>query len=67
MCAYTGDMATAERRSPTSSGALTNDEAATLIGMILENTSTSAPSRVEIPDSPRSLADMFPAEVLAGV
>ncbi len=66
MQVYTGDMATAERRRPTSSGPLTNDEAASLIEIILANTSTSAPSRVRVPESPRSLADIFPVDVLAG-
>lgn len=60
-------MATAERKSPTGGGALTNDEAATLIAMILANTSTSAPARVAVPDSPKSLSDIFPVAVLAGV
>ena len=60
-------MATAERRSPTSAGPLTNVEAAALIGIILENTSTSAPSRVKVPDSPKSLTDIFPVHVLAQV
>lgn len=60
-------MATAERKSPTCSGALSNDEAAALIAIILANTSTSAPSRMSVPNSPRSLADIFPVSVLAGV
>lgn len=58
-------MATAESRRPTSSGPLSNDEAAKLIGIILANTSTSAPSRVKVPDSPQSLTDLFPVAVLA--
>lgn len=58
-------MATAENRRPTSSGALTNAEAADLIGIILANTSTSAPSRVKVPDSPKSLTDIFSVAVLA--
>lgn len=61
-------MATAERRSPNSSGALTNTEAAALIEMILDGTSTSAPAptRVVVPDSPKSLTDLFPASALVG-
>jgi len=59
-------MATAERRSPTRSGSLSNEEAAALIEIILANTSTSAPTLVEVPDSPKSLADIFPVAVLAG-
>ena len=58
-------MATAERRRPTSSGPLSHDEAVDLIGIILANTSTSAPSRVKVPDSPRSLTDIFPDVALA--
>lgn len=57
-------MATAERRRPTSSGPLSHDEAAKLIGIILANTSTSAPTRPVVPDSPKSLADYFPLAVL---
>lgn len=61
-------MATAERRTPTRSGSLSNDEAAALIEIILANTSTSAPApQVKVPDSPKSLADIFPDSVLAGV
>ncbi|HEY6020520.1 MAG TPA: hypothetical protein VIY48_11725 [Candidatus Paceibacterota bacterium] len=60
-------MATAERKSPTSGGALTNDEAAALIGMILANTSTAAPVKIVVPDSPKSLTDLFPVALLAGV
>lgn len=61
---YTGHMATAERRSPTSGGPLTNVEAAELIAIILANTSISATPRVQVPDSPRSLADYFPVALL---
>jgi len=57
-------MATADRRRPTSSGPLTNDEAAALIEIILANTNTSAPVRPVVPDSPKSLAEYFPFMVL---
>lgn len=60
-------MATADSRNPNGSGALTQDEAARLIGIILANTSTSMPPRVDIPDSLMSLADLFPAAEPAGV
>ncbi len=60
-------MATTMGRNPISSGSLTNDEAAALIEMILANTSTSAPSRPRVPDSPKSLSDYFSVGVLAGV
>lgn len=60
-------MATAQSNTPIS-GALSNDEAAALIEMILANTNTSSVSaRVVVPESPRSLADIFPVSVLAGV
>lgn len=62
---YSDHMATEERRSATNRGSLTNAEAAALIRMILDNTSTSAPSRPVVPDSPKSLADLFPDAVLA--
>lgn len=60
-------MATTERKNPNGSGVLTNDEAAALIAIILANTTTSAPPRVEVPDSPRSLADLFPVDALVAV
>lgn len=53
-------MATAETRRPTSSGPLSHDEAAALIRIILANTSTSAPTRSVVPDSLKSLDDLFP-------
>ena len=49
-----------------SGGALTNAEAAALIEIILANTSTQ-PVKVSVPDSPKSLTDLFPVAVLAGV
>lgn len=60
-------MATAEKGRPTSSGSLTNDQAAAEIKMILDNTSTSGPLHVVVPDSPQSLTDIFPFLVLSGV
>lgn len=44
---------------------LDNAEAAALINIILDNTTTSAPTRAKVQNTSRSLADIFPVSVLA--
>lgn len=58
-------MATTVERKMLNSGSLSNDEAATLIGIILASTNILVPSVPRVPDSSRSLDDLFPVDVLA--